>query len=964
MATRITRDILEAHLSCRYKGHLKQLGEAGMRSEFEELSAELRSAVRKQALDRITSRAATRDVLRDVTLTLTVLQAGPAFVLDPLLEDDTVSFRFDGLQKVDGASKLGDFHYVPVFFHSGPVRKEQRLLLDVCALVLSRIQGRMPSLGIVWHGRECRMTKLRLSADPRKAERILRELQQTHEAEVPRLILNDHCQVCEFRGRCHDQALREDGLSLLRGLGDKEVRGYARKGILTLTQLAHTFRPRRKGKRVMRPTNPRSHALHALALRDKKIYLFGTPEIPGAPVQIYLDLEGVPEERFVYLIGLTVVEGGTARQLSFWADTPDQEQEIFQQFLEEVSRYPDARLYCYGTYERQFLKRMRKTASRKGPVDRILAALVNVLSVVHSHAYFPCYSNGLKDVAGCLGSSWSDPQASGLQSIIWRRRWETTGVDEWKQKLLTYNREDCEALHRVTEFLRAHGAEAGESGGTKPAGEFPPAVSVEEIPRLGAGARWGDISFVHPDYEHINNCARFDYQRQRVYVRTSRILKKTQRKGYRRNRKLRISRCVRIVGRKCPKCGCADLVQLPHGKRWTGHYSRHRTVFDLVFTAGGIRRQVIECRAAVHECRGCGNLFTPARYDRVAKHFHGLRSWAMYEYVAHRSSYNEIVKRFEELFGLVLGACEIHQFKAMMSRFYTTGYRRLLKKMLSGPVLYADETEVNLRSSKGYVWVFATTEEVVYLYRPSREGEFLGKLLAGFRGVLVSDFYPAYDSLPCPQQKCLIHLMRDINQDLLNNPFDTELQTITEPFGALLRGAVEEIDRSGLRRRYLEKHQGAVDTFFEGLAARSFQSETAEALRARLLKCRDKLFTFLHHDGVTWNNNNAENAIRQFAYYRERAVGCLTETGLSNYLVLLSLYQTCRYRGVSFLKFLRSRERDIDSFCAHPRRKRKRPLLELYQKGFMRPEFQREKRGAESEAVPTEPTALQSARVS
>ena len=87
---------------------------------------------------------------------------------------------------------------------------------------------------------------------------------------LPRLLLNDHCPVCEFRQRCHDQAVREDNLSLLRGLGEKEVNGYARKGILTLTQLAHTFRPRRKGKRAKGRTNPRYHALQALAIRDKR----------------------------------------------------------------------------------------------------------------------------------------------------------------------------------------------------------------------------------------------------------------------------------------------------------------------------------------------------------------------------------------------------------------------------------------------------------------------------------------------------------------------------------------------------------------------------------------------------------------------------------------------------------------------------------------------------------------------
>ena len=56
------------------------------------------------------------------------------------------------------------------------------------------------------------------------------------------------------------------------------------------------------------------------------------------------------------------------------------------------------------------------------------------------------------------------------------------------------------------------------------------------------------------------------------------------------------------------------------------------------------------------------------------------------------------------------------------------------------------------------------------MYRRSREGDFLHDLLKDFRGVLVSDFYAAYDSLDCPQQKCLIHLIRDFNQDIVSQP--------------------------------------------------------------------------------------------------------------------------------------------------------------------------------------------------
>jgi transposase IS66 family protein len=261
----------------------------------------------------------------------------------------------------------------------------------------------------------------------------------------------------------------------------------------------------------------------------------------------------------------------------------------------------------------------------------------------------------------------------------------------------------------------------------------------------------------------------------------------------------------------------------------------------------------------------------------------------------------------------------------------------LLKKTLSGNLLHIDETEVRLTTGKGYVWAFTNLEEVVFMFKPNREGGFLRELLRGFHGVLVSDFYAAYDSIECPQQKCLIHLMRDINQDLLNNPFDEELQLITRPFGSLLRAIITTIDEHGLKRKRLKKHEGAVGKFFRSLSERSIHSEAAVALRARLIKHQDKLFTFINHDGVPWNNNNAEHAIKQFAYYRENTNGLLTETGMSDYLLLLSICQTCHYKGVSFLKFLLSRERDVDAFCDRPHRKRQSPTIELYPKGFIPP---------------------------
>jgi predicted RecB family nuclease len=300
MTAKITSHVLKGYLSCKYKGHLIQAGEHGICSDYEALLIERREAVRLWATHKILSQHAEQEVAGSLPLTVTALKGGPLYVLNAVLEDEVVSLHFDGLKRVDGPSKLGEFHYLPMLFHEGEaVRKEQKRLLELYGLLLSRVQGRMPASAIVWHGKECKATKIRLSTDPRKAEQIRRDLQQIQAGELPRLLLNDHCQVCEFRRRCHEQAVREDNLSLLRGMGAKEVRGLARKGILTLTQLTHTFRPRRQGKRAVRRTHHRYHALQALAIRDKRVYVFGTPELPDSPKKIYLDIEGVPSYVFV-----------------------------------------------------------------------------------------------------------------------------------------------------------------------------------------------------------------------------------------------------------------------------------------------------------------------------------------------------------------------------------------------------------------------------------------------------------------------------------------------------------------------------------------------------------------------------------------------------------------------------------------------------------------------------------------
>ena len=78
----------------------------------------------------------------------------------PLLADADSRRRgsvapLDALKRADGASKLGDHHYLPVLHnHGDKVGRQQKLLLAVLGLVLARVQGLRPATGLVARGPE------------------------------------------------------------------------------------------------------------------------------------------------------------------------------------------------------------------------------------------------------------------------------------------------------------------------------------------------------------------------------------------------------------------------------------------------------------------------------------------------------------------------------------------------------------------------------------------------------------------------------------------------------------------------------------------------------------------------------------------------------------------------------------------------------------------------------------------
>ena len=296
-----------------------------------------------------------------------------------------------------------------------------------------------------------------------------------------------------------------------------------------------------------------------------------------------------------------------------------------------------------------------------------------------------------------------------------------------------------------------------------------------------------------------------------------------------------------------------------------------------------------------------------------------LHSYVMYLLIEMRLSRQKIAEHVVTVFNVPLFPAMVSDMKSTMARKYEPTYRQILEQIATGHHVHADETKGVVRGGGHYVWIFADPTAAAYVYSASREAAMLENVLKGFSGVLVSDFYAAYNSMPCQQQKCLIHLMRDINEDVVKHPFNEEMTFVATRFGALLRQIVDTIDRYGLKKRHLRKHKRSAERFLHEVETFHCTTEVVSSLKKRINKNKDKLFTFLDYDNVPWNNNNAEHAVKAFTLLRN-GMTISTPKGTIEYCILLTVQQTLRYRDMSFLDFLRSGKIAIDDRVGHSKK--------------------------------------------
>ena len=835
------------------------------------------------------------------------------FLVNATLEANGFAAEIAVLSKVRSNSALGRYSYEPtIFVGTHSIKKEQKLALFFVSYVLELVQNKRPISGRII-GLDEKPHKVKLENGPKTITPFIDPLQEwvtDASPEPPSLILNKHCPACQFHSLCRAKAEQEDNLSLLSSIStQKAVNKYEKKGLFTVKQLSYTFQPRKRKKRAKSPP-PVTHKpeLQALAIREGKIYLQVLPELTRQPVELFLDIEGVPDQQFYYLIGLLVCENDTTTYHPFWAETTEDEAQIWKQFLATAKQYPDVPIYHYGSFEPRALAKLAKRYDVDG--DNLLNRLLNVNKFIYGKVYFPIYSNRLKEIGHFIGATWTSLNASGLQSLVWRHHWDKTNNTEYKDILLTYNQEDCQALKLLTDELSRirHSADILSE------------VDFVAQPKLQTTEIEAEI---HSQFEAILKLTHFDYDKKKISFWSNE-------KANSDDKKKPGAQKGHLPYRKTiPKAG--KVIRLPRRRKCSTHKGEllqaseemaERTIIDLVFKKSGVRKTVTKYVGMKSYCQKCRRYYNPHGINKVGNRIfgHGFQAWVMYQRLFLRLPYRIITQVLEDQFNERISLGTTVNFLKYFADYYSDTEQILMQHILTSPFAQVDETKISIQGIDQYVWVFTDEKHVVFKLTKTREAIIVHEILSNFQGVLISDFYPGYDAIKCKQQKCWGHLIRDLNDDLWAAPFDTEFETFVFEVRNLIIPIMEAVQRYGLKKRNLNKFRKPVDKFYIRLIAnKHYKSELTIKYQTRFAKYRDSLFTFLEQDGIPWHNNTAERALRHLAVQRKIS-GSFFEFVTHRYLLLLGIMQTCRFQDKSFLRFLLSEEKDIDQFKKHKRK--------------------------------------------
>ena len=133
----------------------------------------------------------------------------------------------------------------------------------------------------------------------------------------------------------------------------------------------------------------------------------------------------------------------------------------------------------------------------------------------------------------------------------------------------------------------------------------------------------------------------------------------------------------------------------------------------------------------------------------------------------------KVAKIFKDVFDLNLTHPSFLAFNTEQAQNGASLYEAIKQSIRRSPYVNGDEMGWRVNGENHWLWVFTNKDAALYQIDKSRGSKIIGNILGEkYQGVLVSDFYSAYNKLQAlAKQRCLGHLLAEIKKIQEKNKF-------------------------------------------------------------------------------------------------------------------------------------------------------------------------------------------------
>jgi len=351
----------------------------------------------------------------------------------------------------------------------------------------------------------------------------------------------------------------------------------------------------------------------------------------------------------------------------------------------------------------------------------------------------------------------------------------------------------------------------------------------------------------------------------------------------------------------CPDC--AGILGVPA-------VSYRRQIIDIPITSATVTEHVIfkrycfSCKTRSYPTPNLSS-FVIGKY-RIGINLMGLISTMRSEM---RLPIETIQHHLSIFYHLKLSVGEIVKILHVVAGFGKPDYQKIKLQLLRSPVIHADETGGRENGKNGYFWNFSNERFQFLLYRKSRGSKVVKEVLGvdgeDYEGVIVSDFYAAYNEYQGFHQRCLVHYLRDMKTLIEEYPGDKILKRWAKDIRLLFEKAKQYTGPPdnlpiGLKEQLREKKEAYFKMQLTNICEPYLGKQTVfSKLNARALKYISELFTFVRFPNIKSDNNTAERALRHLVVSRKISGGTRSAKGSETKSILASLFGTWKLQNLN-----------------------------------------------------------------